>query len=74
MAEATAAGGTMIGVAGDISKREDAEALIARAIEEYGQLDALVNNAGIMDHMEGVANFRDDTFEKVFGVNVYGRS
>ncbi|MFA5595904.1 MAG: SDR family oxidoreductase [Trueperaceae bacterium] len=72
VAEATAAGGTMIGVAGDISKREDAEALIARAIEEYGQLDALVNNAGIMDHMEGVANFRDDTFEKVFGVNVYG--
>ncbi len=71
-AEATAAGGTMIGVPGDISKRQDAEALIQRAIDEFGQLDALVNNAGIMDKMEGVANFDDGTFERVIGVNVYG--
>lgn len=71
-AEATAAGGTMIGVPGDISKQEDAEALIQRAIDEYGQLDALVNNAGIMDKMEGVANFDDATFQRVMGVNVYG--
>lgn len=71
-AAVTAAGGKMIGVRGDISSREDAEALVQRAIDEYGQLDALVNNAGIMDRMEGVANFNDDTFERVFGVNVYG--
>lgn len=72
VAEATAAGGKMIGVAGNIAKQEDAEGLIERAVAEFGQLDVLVNNAGIMDHMEGVANFRDETFERVFGVNVYG--
>src|SRR5690606_37783258 len=71
-AAATAAGGTMIGVVGNIAKREDAEALIQRAIDDYGQLDALVNNAGIMDATEGVVNFKDDTFERVMGVNVYG--
>jgi NAD(P)-dependent dehydrogenase (short-subunit alcohol dehydrogenase family) len=71
-AEVTAAGGTMIGVAGNIAKLEDAESLVKRAIDEFGQLDVLVNNAGIMDHMEGVANFKDDTFDRVFGVNVYG--
>ncbi len=68
----TESGGTMIGVAGNIAKREDAEALVQRAIDEYGQLDILVNNAGIMDAMEGVANFDDATFERVMGVNVYG--
>ena len=71
-AEATAAGGKMIGVVGDISKREDAEALVQRAIDEFGKLDILVNNAGVMDMMEGVANFKDETYERVFGVNVYG--
>ena len=71
-AEATAAGGKMIGVLGNIAKREDAEALIQRAIDDYGQLDVLVNNAGIMDAMEGVANFKDETFERVMGVNLYG--
>lgn len=71
-AEVTAAGGRMIPVPGDVSAREDAEALVRRAIEEFGRLDVLVNNAGIMDRMEGVANFKDDTYERVFGVNVYG--
>src|SRR5690606_25471557 len=72
VAEATAVGGKMIGVTGDVSKREDAEALVQRAIDEFGTLDVLVNNAGIMDMMEGVGNFKDDTFDRVFGVNVYG--
>ncbi len=69
---AAGSGGKMIGVAGNIAKRDEAEALIRRAVEEFGRLDVLVNNAGIMDLMEGVANFKDETFERVFGVNVYG--
>lgn len=71
-AEVTAAGGRMIGVAGDVSQREEAEALVQRAIDEFGRLDVLVNNAGIMDLMEGVASFDDDTYARVMGVNVYG--
>ncbi len=71
-AEATAAGGRMVGVVGNVAEREDAEALVRRAIDGFGRLDVLVNNAGVMDMMEGVANFSDETFERVFGVNVYG--
>ncbi len=72
VAEAAAEGTRMIGVAGNIAERADAEALVKRAIDEFGHLDILVNNAGIMDLMEGVANFKEATFERVFGVNVYG--
>jgi NAD(P)-dependent dehydrogenase (short-subunit alcohol dehydrogenase family) len=41
-----AAGGRMISLEPcDLTRREDAEALIARAIEEYGRVDILYNNA-----------------------------
>lgn len=41
-----AAGGKAIAVRGDVSKMEDANALIKAAIDAYGKLDILVNNAG----------------------------
>ena len=41
-----AAGGKAIAVRGDVSKMEDAVALIKAAIDTYGKLDILVNNAG----------------------------
>jgi NAD(P)-dependent dehydrogenase (short-subunit alcohol dehydrogenase family) len=46
-AEIVAAGGTAVGVAADVGTSEGAEALVARAREEFGGLDILVNNAGI---------------------------
>jgi len=46
-AEIVAAGGTAVGVAADVGTSEGAEALVARALEEFGGLDILVNNAGI---------------------------
>jgi 3-oxoacyl-[acyl-carrier protein] reductase len=40
------AGGTVLGVAADVTKPADVERLIAAAVAEYGRLDILVNNAG----------------------------
>ncbi len=36
-----------LALAGDVGKLEDAQACVARALEEFGRLDILVNNAGI---------------------------
>jgi len=66
------AGGDATGVVGNVAKADDAEALIQTAIDTYGKIDVLVNNAGIMDLFEGAANFKDATYERVMGVNVYG--
>jgi NAD(P)-dependent dehydrogenase (short-subunit alcohol dehydrogenase family) len=46
--EITAAGGTAVQDAGDVADVEAAERLIKHAVDEFGQLDALVNNAGIL--------------------------
>ncbi len=40
------AGGTAVAVRADVSLFDEADALIKRAIETYGQVDILVNNAG----------------------------
>lgn len=46
-AEITAAGGTAVGCASDVGTAAGAETLVARALEEWGRVDVLVNNAGI---------------------------
>ena len=46
--EITTAGGKAVLDTGDVSDVEAAGRLIATAVEEFGQLDALVNNAGIL--------------------------
>lgn len=71
-AEATAAGGKMIGVAGDIAKREDAEALVQRAIDEFGRLDVLVNNAGVIEPIGLIDECDPDAWRRNLEVNACG--
>src|SRR5690242_12316475 len=46
--EITAAGGTAIANRDDISTWSGAEALVGSAVGQYGRLDVVVNNAGIL--------------------------
>ncbi|NME43780.1 glucose 1-dehydrogenase [Faecalicoccus pleomorphus] len=57
---------------GDVSKKEDNEKMIELAVQHYGKLDVLVNNAGIMDDMSGIGDATDEKYEQVMKVNVYG--
>jgi NAD(P)-dependent dehydrogenase (short-subunit alcohol dehydrogenase family) len=41
-----AAGGEAVAIAGDVSREDDARAVVQAAVERFGRLDALVNNAG----------------------------
>lgn len=64
--------GKLIVFTGDVSKKEDNEAMIDLAVSEFGKLDVLVNNAGVMDDMAAMADVTDEKYELVMGVNVYG--
>ncbi len=44
--EIEADGGSAIGIGADITKRAEIDAMVAAAIERFGRIDVLVNNAG----------------------------
>lgn len=44
----TAAGGRAVAVQSDITTQEGVDALVTAALDSYGQLDAVINNAGIV--------------------------
>lgn len=66
------ASGEAMAVASDIAKPNAATELVQQALEAYGKLDVLVNNAGIMDGMEGVEDISNERWDHVFAVNTTG--
>ncbi len=69
--EITAAGGKAVLDAGDVSDVDAAAALVATAVKEFGQLDALVNNAGILRDRT-VVNMTAQEWDDVIRVHLRG--
>lgn len=65
------AGRKCLAVKGDVSNYEDCERFIKEAIEEFGKIDVLVNNAGITkDNL--LMRMKKEDFEDVLNVNLVG--
>ena len=54
-------------VEGDLSRRVDCRALIDRALEAYGTVHILVNNAGFQ-HIDPIEAFPEDTWDRMLAV------
>jgi len=66
-----AMGAAVVGVAGDVSRREDAERVVDTARERFGRVDILVNNAGIT--RDGLLlRMKDEDWDRVLEVNLRG--
>ncbi len=71
VAEIAAAGGQAVAVVSDVSSADDADRLVARAVEAFGRLDILVNNAGIT--RDGLLlRMKEDDWDAVLDTNLKG--
>lgn len=64
-----AAGGEAIGLAVDVTRRTELVDAVQRAVERWGSVDVLVNNAGV-GHKVSVEQEQLDTFRQAMEVNV----
>jgi NAD(P)-dependent dehydrogenase (short-subunit alcohol dehydrogenase family) len=68
-----AAGGRAIAVQADVSRAQDCERMIAQAESEYGRLNILFNNAGIMHSQDDDAVSTDESvWDVTMNVNAKG--
>jgi len=68
--EIAIAGGKAIAVAGDVTKANDWSALRAAAIEDFGSVQIVVNNAGTTHRNKPVLDVTEAEFDRVYAVNV----
>lgn len=54
----------------DVSKREEAKKLISYALEKYGKIDILINNAGISEY-KLFTDETDEDWNRVINTNLY---
>lgn len=59
-------------VVGDVSAPEICEKLVQTALDRYGRIDALVNNAGILEPVARMADADEAAWTRTFAVNVIG--
>lgn len=65
-------GGAAEFAACDVSRAEDAAALVENVVERYGRLDFAHNNAGIPGAHTRLADVEDEDFDNVVAVNLRG--
>jgi NAD(P)-dependent dehydrogenase (short-subunit alcohol dehydrogenase family) len=71
-AAAAALGGNAVFIATDVSQEGDVKQLISTAVDRYGRLDYLINNAGIEAGMGGFEGTEADLLDRVLAINVKG--
>ena len=72
IAEARAAGaGAAIGIAADVTNKDDVDRVVGRALDEWGRLDVLVNNAGGEASIRHSLEEPDETWAQIYDLNLW---
>src|SRR3954471_14552251 len=65
------AGRRALAIAGDLVEEDTCRRLVATTMEQFGQLDILVNNAAYQEVKDSIADVSTETFDRIFKTNVY---
>ncbi len=65
-------GAEVLAVAADVSDSGDVQKLIDAAVERFGRIDVLVNNAGVLGPRVAIEEFPEDEWRKVIDANLTG--
>jgi NADP-dependent 3-hydroxy acid dehydrogenase YdfG len=69
--EIKASGGKALSVATDVTQREQVEALVDAAVQTYGRIDVMINNAGLMPQA-ALERLKVDEWDRMIDVNIRG--
>jgi NAD(P)-dependent dehydrogenase (short-subunit alcohol dehydrogenase family) len=70
--DAAGAVGTDLICPTDVTERAEVRTLFERTVEELGEIDILVNSAGVIQEAKPVDEISDDEWELVLDTNLYG--
>jgi NAD(P)-dependent dehydrogenase (short-subunit alcohol dehydrogenase family) len=65
------AGRTAVLMPGDIGSAEHCRAIVTRAVEEFGRIDVLVNNAAHQMTYEDISDIPDEEWDRTFRINIH---
>jgi 3-oxoacyl-[acyl-carrier protein] reductase len=69
-AEIDRAGGAAVSLKADVTRRADVAAMMRVALDAYGHLDVLVNNAGVAHRNKPMTEVTEEEFDHIYAVNV----
>lgn len=69
VARVEAAGGHAVAVQADVTRAADLHAMVAKAVDTFGRLDVLVNNAGI-ETRTSVLDTTEEQYDRVLAINL----
>ena len=69
---AEATGAEVLAVAADVARGDEVERLVGGAVERFGRVDVLVNNAGVLGPRVALEAYPEDEWRRVLDANLTG--